>query len=367
MKYIIKILHPLHIGTGKNINPVEYVIDNLFYRIDMDALFRDASFDNEKFISNTKGKQLYLGDLGSEICKNHARYTINFLDQHTEQNLISSLGSPNAEVFECIKNRDLPYIPGSSIKGAIRTAILWYALKNNEYLMQKAEGILYKQGGVKEIEADDAIIKLVFGKNPNYDLLRTLQVSDSDSVEIDNLLLSEVKTLSTKYDGHGWKPFTVFIECLKSGTILEGRLKTDNFLLKTKAAEKLGFGDKQELVGKISEICNYFANEFIDAEIKFYKKYKLDPLANAYEELADSIPPSGKGFLLHLGWGSGWHGMTIGKLLQDSQSFDFEGLRSKFRLGKRGVDEFPKTRKIIFEQDQPKYPIGWVKILLKES
>jgi CRISPR type III-A-associated RAMP protein Csm5 len=87
---------------------------------------------------------------------------------------------------------------------------------------------------------------------------------------------------------------------------------------------------------------------------------------NEYEELANSIPPSGKGFLLHLGWGAGWHGMTIGRLLQDRQGFDFEGLRSKFDLGKRGVVEFPKTRKIIFKQNQPEYPIGWVKISLKE-
>jgi len=366
MKYTVKILHPLHIGTGKEINPIEYIVDDQFHRIDMDALFRDDSFDNEKFISNTKGEQLYLGDISPEICKKHARYIINFLDQHTKQALSSSLGSPNAEVLEYIKNRDLPYIPGSSIKGAIRTAILWYILKNDEYLMQKAQDILYNQGRVKDVEADDEIIKLVFGKNPNYDLMRTLQVSDSESVEIENLWLSKVKTLSTKYEGYGWKPYTVFIECLKSGTILEGRFKTDDFLLKTKAAEKLKFGDKQELVEKIPEICNYFASEFIDTEIKFYKKYKLDQLVNEYEELANSIPPSGKGFLLHLGWGAGWHGMTIGKLLQENHSFDFDGLRNKFSLGKRGVVEFPKTRKIIFKQNQPEYPLGWVKISLKE-
>ena len=224
MKYSIQILTPLHIGTGNRINPVEYVIDDRFYRVDMENLFRDDSFDSEKFISNAKGGQLYLGEFGADAGKKHARYTISFSDIHTKQNLKKSIGSPNAEVFEFIKSRDMPYIPGSSIKGAIRTAILWYVLKEDLKLLQKVVEIIEKQDRVKPKEADDKIDKLVFGKNPNYDLLRTLQVSDTNCTGKDNLWLSEVRTLTTTYEKHKWKQFTVFVECLKIGAIIEGRL-----------------------------------------------------------------------------------------------------------------------------------------------
>jgi hypothetical protein len=76
--------------------------------------------------------------------------------------------------------------------------------------------------------------------------------------------------------------------------------------------------------------------------------------------------------------------MTIGRLLQEiSGCFDpskckavevckfhgmvFCNLRSTYSLGKKRVKpefvkEYPKTRKIVFENGYPKYPLGWVKL-----
>jgi len=42
-------------------------------------------------------------------------------------------------------------------------------------------------------------------------------------------------------------------------------------------------------------------------------------------------------------------------------------LRRKFRLGKARVPEFPKTRRIVFEDEKPKYPLGWIKLKVKNE
>jgi len=42
MKYEIEVISPVHIGSGGTISPIEYVVENNFYRVDMDRLFEDG-------------------------------------------------------------------------------------------------------------------------------------------------------------------------------------------------------------------------------------------------------------------------------------------------------------------------------------
>jgi len=113
---------------------------------------------------------------------------------------------------------------------------------------------------------------------------------------------------------------------------------------------------------------------FIEDEMRFFRQYnrprELDNVLEFYEMLRERREEDS--FLLHLAWGSGWHGMTIGRLLQEEPDLDFFGLRKRFSLGKRRnqpffVSEFPKTRRIVFEDGKPKYPLGWLKIRFEKQ
>ncbi len=370
-------LTPIHIGSGEKFGKIDYVFHNNFLTIvDIDKLI--AQLKNPVALSNEierAGKNFSM-----ELFLKSQKINIENVELYTTD----CPKAPTGEVIVHIKeSSNLPFIPGSSIKGAIRTALLWNVLKEDASICKRVEDAVNQDlqkltNDIKKnpnrqkriIEGSKRKIgkkaeEIVFGENPNYDLLRALQISDTICAGIDNLQISEVNIMSAVSDGYKWKEIIVFLESLKIGTKLEGSLKIDEFLLEDKIAKLLKFNGKQELIRKISEICNYFASEFIENEIKFYNKYKLSQLAAEYERLANLIPPSKEGFLLHFGWGSGWHGMTIGRLLQEDPDFDFKDLRRTFSLGKRGIDEFPKTRKIVFERNQPKYPLGWVNISLK--
>jgi len=281
-------------------------------------------------------------------------------------------------VREHIKTKDEAYIPGSSIKGAIRTAILWWVLKNDADRFDRAKkhlnNLVRSRDRVDKKRVDDEIEKLVFGADPTEDILKALQVSDTSAVNVKELRIEEVRTLTTTPQGHNWKGFYTYVEALKPGTKLALETKIDEFLLEDDAASELHFENKKGLVREIPRICNEFADMFIEDEIRFFRQYnrprELDDVLEFYEMLRERRKEDS--FLLHLAWGSGWHGMTVGRLLQGEPDFDFFGLRKRFSLGKRRnqqflVSEFPKTRRIVFKHGKPKYPLGWLKIRFEEE
>ncbi len=372
MRYEIELISPVHVGSGGTISPIEYVVEDKFYRADMDGLFEDERFETDRFIEGAKGGALYLGEFAPELTKEHLRYALD-IPQSTRTSLQGLIGSRSSEVREHIKTKDEVYIPGSSVKGALRTAILWWVLKNDADKFNRAKShlksLVRQRNRVDKRWVDDKIEEFVFGKDPTKDIFKALQVSDTSAVGVGSLEIEEVRTLTTTPRGHNWKNFYTFVEALKPKTRLELEMKVDEFLLEGDAAGELHFESKKGLVREIPEICNEFVNDFIEDEIRFFKQYntpgELDKVLDFYEKVRGRREE--KSFLLHLAWGSGWHGMTVGRLLEKETDFDFFGVRKKFSLGKRRnqpffVREFPKTRRIVFKDGKPKYPLGWVKI-----
>ena len=379
MRYEIEVISPVHIGSGGTISPIEYVVEDNFYRVDMDRLFEDERFDTDGFIEDAKAGAFYLGRFAPGVAKEHVRYALD-ISESARTNLQQLIGrlSRSSEVREHIKTKDEAYIPGSSVKGAIRTAILWWVLKNDADRFDRAKkhlnSLVRSRGRVDKKRVDDEIEKLVFGADPTEDILKALQVSDTSAVNVKELRIEEVRTLTTTPRGHNWKGFYTYVEALKPGTKLALETKIDEFLLEEDAASELHFENKKGLVREIPRICNEFADMFIEDEMRFFRQYnrpgELDDVLEFYEMLRERREEDS--FLLHLAWGSGWHGMTVGRLLQGDPDFDFFGLRKRFSLGKRRnqqffVSEFPKTRRIVFKDGKPKYPLGWLKIRFEEE
>lgn len=362
MKYKIEILSPVHIGNGGKISPIEYVVDDKFNRIDMDELFRDKDFNINGFIDDAKFGSFYLGERYGNIAKKHVMYSLDMSRDATKYLMIKK-----SEIQEFIKTGGNPYIPGSSIKGAIRTAIMWYALKKNNELYSELEEYINKiwSGSEKKLNkkwAGSKIEKMVFGNDPNHDLMRALHISDTERMNSHTLRIENVRILSTRKVGYGYKGFNLIAETLKKGTTAHTTIKIDDFLIKNK--EELKFSEMiMEYLYDFEEICNEYARDLIEYEMHFFKKYddgRLSRIIDFYNEIYNELE---NGILLRLAWGTGWHGMTIGRLLEEDV---LERLRKIYNLGRRRnspyfVKPFPKTRKIVFENGMARYPMGWVK------
>jgi CRISPR-associated protein Csm5 len=339
-----------------------------------------------------------------------------------------------------------PYLPGTSVKGAIRTAVLSSLLNEQraqqtfveEYLMlclrardvsarfaehqafDKAEVQREILAQVLSVPAEQArsyqqtlyrilnirqerlgetrtwrdfqrrlqnlghsrewlgqpVERAVLGRDPNRDLMRAVQVSDTAPVNLDRLAVGLVWTytlrgnrLVEKREQEG--DYKALVEWLAPDTTLRLPLRLDDFLL-TDAAHELWFGSPQiQAVQQLAHTCNAYARTIIMAEREFYATYGPDSLRDLYAELEAQLStlPDGA-FLLNIGWGGGWEVKTIGDLLRKALGADgFRQLRQRYRLGvapKTGQltpnAPFPKTRRVAYEGGAARWTLGWVKV-----
>lgn len=436
--YELTTLSPVHVGTGTTLMHFDAVYtEGIWSRIDLDRVLTRPDVD----------ARVLARDMG----QSHFRWSNWLRDVKIPLAEARAYALPCPQdpgevgVREAIKDaHGRPYLPGSSIKGAIRTALLWYLLRNNNAYQQFArqylelcvyaqklhrrlkekwafdqpethrriiadvfqledqearsyQRTLYQACNVREDRLNEqrewqklkrnlanlekrpewvgqAVEQRVFGRDPNHDLLRALQVSDSEAVDLDALGIGLVWTyqpgpgqrlVEKAEDGE----YKAFVEHLKSDTALRLSLRVDDFLFSDAANEKLRFqGEKQQAVEQLADVCNTFAAAVIAHERQFYTDHSCPDLANFYAELEEkrtALPPGG--FLLCVGWGGGYETKTVTNLLVQQAGLDLMEIRERYQLGRsrrtgKYHSIFPKTRRVGYTGGAPAWAMGWMQL-----
>ena len=348
-RYSLEIISPVHIGSGNKYSNKEFIIkDKLLTRVEIGKIYETIENDNAKddFILFLEEPGMTLKDfIGNDVPKNSRLYTANL----PNEKILS-------EISEFIKTNNISFIPGSSIKGAIRTTFLYYMINEND-INELRYALQYRQN------TDVILDKIISGntKNSSYsDLLKFLQISDSNY--IDKLEIICEQTLEAMYNGWNWYKrnnniVQTYIETIPMDLKIEGdiAINSNDELLKI-----LGLHDKGKNLSfdKIKEIIYTFSRDLINYELEFAKKYNIDFLSTFYEKIQKLNSKDSP--LLKIGHGTGFMATTIGlKLKNDHQLFE------KIRMSTRGKTyqyEFPKTRKIDIEKH---IPLGWCKLEIK--
>ena len=382
-KYQLQVLTPVHIGSGETLNPIDgYYVNGRWYHIDLERVLSDPSTD--------------LNALTSEMSQREFRWQQYLSRRNVEPSEVSDYSllcpqSPeNVEIRDAIKTVDSrPYIPGSSLKGALRTALLGEILNVSDAAYEKSrdhiETVIDQgpRGNPRREQPARHIEQLAFGKDPNHDLLRALQVSDtqplkSDALEIGlvwTVTLNENDQLVQKIDrGQQYKHF---VEQFQAQQRLTFTLKIDDFLFREREKTRLGYSDSQEeTLRDIAEVCRSDTDALMRQELAFYDDYNFSEIADAYDKLIRINNELAKGaFLLQIGWGTGYHANTVTNIIADTVEESPEDediwmdLRERFRLGESrsrrdsyDARAFPKTRRILYRGRNPICPLGWVKV-----
>jgi hypothetical protein len=118
-------ISPVHIGSGIAISPLEYWVQDVFVRLNMDALFADERFaEHSNSFIRAAGKHRYIGDLlPEELLCDHCRYWVPFAPQAG-----AHLAANRVDVHEFVKTSGRVFVPGSSIKGAVLSAAVHQVL-----------------------------------------------------------------------------------------------------------------------------------------------------------------------------------------------------------------------------------------------
>ena len=355
----LKLLTPLHIGDGIELRQgFDFVVHNGYtYRLDEDAILAAKAPNLKK---NSDGGYLPLGkQLSKADYKNHAlfRYILCGAPSSSKE---------DARIRSFIKDvHDRPYIPGSSLKGAIRTALAWNALNIKKVLLQRGSF------GSKPTPGQP-LERHIFGDDPKKDLLRALQISDLHAVQKPdkNLILVNAQVFTRQ---QGQAP--IELEALKGDTILGGSLKIDDTLFAPWAEAELHFSDRKRwLQDDLPSLLQAHSRARIEPLAEWFSHLQQgNKVAEFYRTLSNAqLEPNQA--LLQLGWGTGWDGKTFWTHLQKDPDL-FEQLLRGFRMvrsakgdtKRKPGDPFPRSRRSVVDKGQPSAPFGWVLLTMEPA
>lgn len=359
----VKVLTPLHIGTGTVLTAgFDYVCHNgKTYRLDLDALAeelytRDPKL-TEMLLRTPPGQLLKPEDLHPDAP--YVRYVLP--------------GEPGGQQFrEALKDpRDRPYIPGSSLKGALRTVIAWHAWKELGLSLSRVRLGNKPKFAAQDLEAE------IFGrdpekrrKSPHHDLMRALRISDSRPQDTGTLGVYQVQVWTRR---GGAAPISV--EAIKPGTAFHMEASIDEALFSEWAGQARGFPfSHRSWLENLGRLATERAAERLKREIDYWKgagfKELPYPLLKQTSELKKQ---NGAGFPLQLGFGTGWEGTTIGTRLKEDPNWSQVYQRYPMGLNPRSKRKtppelFPASRRVVVNsQGRPVAPMGWVWITWKKG
>ncbi|MCF7740524.1 MAG: type III-A CRISPR-associated RAMP protein Csm5 [Candidatus Marinimicrobia bacterium] len=367
-KYKITTLSPIHIGNGdsyqKYIDFVPHKNGALLY--DTDEIFDKIANDRkaiDELYQTTSGTQSNIHNFVEKqnlVLENTVKIPFKVFSFNIQKLIRNGMGYPQ--------------IPGSSLKGGLRSAL--YAHYFSRLSKQKQKELLntiqpktWGKFAAREIERE------LFGSDPTQDLMKAFIVTDADFSK-ENVKYNDCRILSLKKNG-GWSwktkkvrgntfPMNVYFEAIRENASSYLTLGIDQFLLKNpNAQKKLGFDKKLSAdFTAIHSVINQHTENLIDQELDFLydhdKNNKLKAITSFYEKLRYSIPEPSKGCLLRIGWGSGWKFIT-GNILKDHPDH-LKKFRKQFKMGRKGFSEYPKSRKIIMSGRNPATVPGWIKL-----
>lgn len=413
MKYTVDILSPVHIGTGKKITPFEWAFSNdRFVVVNMDRILAQNPSRAEDLNRRLDQEQLHFS-LSEFLTAEELKAPENWqysaaLETSTRRVLQQELRkAKNMDVDEQIKTTadQRVYLPGSSLKGALRTALAYATFKGDSSLFAKLKKHL---SNVDWRRPDEAVNELIFWgarRDPKYDLFKTLRISDSstlpatpDTLNIGKMKilslreskktsgaappaqqgtmyaqLQALRTLSESSEQLPLKFWWTIQEVLQPGNTFSGQIEVQERLLTDQAMRKtLGWNAPHQKAFDLNALvraANTFAMDICDWEMHFFQQEvggdAVKPVLEFYRSLkADIAAADNQTGYLCVGQGAGWHKMTLGMLLEQDKEFDFKALRKTLRLAKDRLHfEYPKSRKLLMKSaDNILAVFGWVKL-----
>ncbi|MGA9379965.1 MAG: type III-A CRISPR-associated RAMP protein Csm5 [Phormidium sp.] len=290
------------------------------------------------------------------------------------------------------------YIPGSSIKGAIRTAIAYHLLKHaDQYQISQKTRVSEIETRLRETMgelkrnpkfADDSLFmnslfsefslfyqgKLAPGKTslPNTDFMRAVHVTDSEPIlEFNrknkegkpvsfNLPVAVEVIVSSRFDSMKAKyKASLYVEMIRN-LRTEFTLSINSELLSWfRHKEKMNIPFKN--VDDILNICQEFTKDQWEAEKFYWQDIQNNPHAGGKNLEFSSIRnfyTQDCSFSLKLGWGSGMLGTTVSLCLDEEL---VETIRDTCGISAPGY-EAPKSRRTVVDpKGEIKFVPGWVK------
>lgn len=342
-KIRLEVVTPLHIGTGAEggwVQGVDYAQkDGKVYVIDIKQAVRKGIDIANLYIPDERGRIKGINDIDSRRLESVSRYIFQSPESTTN----------DIKVFIRSQFNDTPVIAGSSIKGAVRSALFKHL--GNDYLKKQRE--------VKGMPSNEkALVKEIFGDmNKGTDFMRFIRITDFDiprpriAPNLPGTILVNTKLFNLhnneqdrKWHG-GWKQernltdrtfrvnrFNTLYECIEPGKTGEGAIIFSRSALDllNKSEANVKYSDEKsrlvnDEINTLFKTINDTTRAYLEKELAFFRQYdeaeNTESIIESIEQVLKLIPPRGSDTghfcLLKMSAGVGFHAIT-GDWIYDS-------------------------------------------------
>jgi CRISPR-associated protein Csm5 len=372
----VRILSPVVIGTGERCNPMGFFVAD-------DG--RVWVVDERKFIEVLIERGLAEGFriwLEGQLQQNQRPNLKGFFDERKIQAekrteilrasvayvlpLVSS-GQRMSRFNLCLKTPDhRPYIPGSELKGAIRTAVLAKILNDDVNLLRQLAQNLrpnMPRGQMNALWQGNEWLLLRRNQNDrdaHNDLFRGIAISDSEPLPTNALRIYAAKRLNMSGN------VTVFVEAIAPNSETEVTLSIacpNRWLQAIGLTDKAGWLDWAKLAHALYE----HSNAVLDFIAKKFPAREFPQVHAKAQKLKEQNKPDEP--LVCLGWGQGFLSITMTEPLRQKFPTAYENLRRAMAQAIRQYDrtkqnDFPKTLWVALDRNgQPSDLFGWVQLV----
>ena len=350
----LQIITPIHIGDGTKLTAKEYFFSSkeqkaYFFNVRKwhQFIYQHGLFSAyEKYISNVHDKRNLLTWLEEhdftledvkDIITRESLATVNIINVEKK----NTLNDVDKHVHQLDGSL---YVPGSSIKGAFRSAILYVLLKKNPAIKNRYWQLVNEEINKPYFNPRKSLNRLT--TNLENDLLHTLQLEEkhkpvpsnnavcsslrglqvSDTLRSENIqvaILQKIDAGFNKFGKAGFHPLPIFKECMLPGAKLMFDVKLDKAMMAT-----VGINSIDDLLS----ITQQYIDEIIRILKDAFKKEHPDPFCGI--DAAN----------IFVGGNVGFHSKTLLALLAPDDNTAKNTI--KVLLNK----EFPKHEHIIYDK-----------------
>lgn len=351
-KIKLKTLTPVHVGSGNMLQyNTEFVVEK------KDDEDRIGVIDDRKILALVGSKNLQNWLLSIERKENTTDFVKLYapnarVSDYSKRTIFCDVNGVKTgdTLKECIHNGlGISYIPGSSIKGAIRTAIT-ASLAGS---INDLEGKIRANNKLSANKVEQAL----FGVNVNEDLFRFLQVGDAYFEEDVELATRMINLNIREKKGILDRSTSQLVEAIDKDMTSIFQLKvcseyhqwtrsklSDRFSLKALPTE-------MNSISSLFSTVNQHTLSLLKNQIKFWSDYDYDEVQDYIDALEDiqnqaTACISGKSCVLRIGHASGWRFIT-GAWTEGLSNFESEVVRAS-RKNNQDYEgyPFPKTVRV---------------------
>ncbi|HVX66934.1 MAG TPA: type III-A CRISPR-associated RAMP protein Csm5 [Bryobacteraceae bacterium] len=377
MKYRLTCLSPLLVGDGRRLSPIDYMVwKDQVNVLDQRRIFKLLAKGPrlEGYLTQLKkAEKLDFASWGG-FAQNFADRRVPFEHPSAAKYWEASHGD-TLHIPTFIAGHDGPYLPGSAIKGALRTGMLferWRSGAKPDLAKLEGERLPRRPGEEAEQRALGS---------PQTSFMKAVAVADSAPVELAafKLYLLRVSTLQPRRNGGGfdlgWKQAPrgtapganpeqgtpIFAEMAAPGTVFEGNWRENAFFAQPEIVRALRW--REPVTGsRLLAAANEYAARLLEIQKQYAATAGLEVLAGnlaAIEARLGQARANGNACVLAMGWSSGLLAKT-GWLESDDQAY--RAVLKQVPLYSRAIESglpFPKTRRIVFRENRPAELPGW--------